>query len=406
MRLAFADPYKWEMYMSRLIAGCLPICLLFVPILARAQNVGPARGASDSGASLETIVVTGSYLRRADTESPSPVDVISAEDILKSGRTTIADVIHSLSSDNSGTLTQNFSGAMAGGASGVSLRGLTVDATLVLIDGHRMATYPLADDGQRPFVDISSLPLGIVDRVEVLKDGASAIYGSDAIAGVVNIITKKEFTGFDLATNLGSSIKADGLSQRVSATYGFGNLINDGHNVYVNVEYRHSAEIKQEDRGSYLNQLDLRPYGGSDLRGGVVQQAFPNNGTYTAVGQVAPLDRANVDTDAILPKQFMKSIRRAGFGPHLFDEWRYLDHGELGMDPSKRALNPDFVLNACRYAGASILLSRRNFGAGSSREHAQWALDEYGFRALIAPTFADIFLDNCMRNGLAAVTPS
>jgi iron complex outermembrane receptor protein len=294
MRLAFADPYKWEMYMSRLIASCVPICLLLVPVLARAQTLGPARGASDSGASLETIVVTGSYLRRADTESPSPVDVISAEDILKSGRTTIADVIHSLSSDNSGTLTQNFSGAMAGGASGVSLRGLTVDATLVLIDGHRMATYPLADDGQRPFVDISSLPLGIVDRVEVLKDGASAIYGSDAIAGVVNIITKKEFTGFDLATNLGSSIKADGLSQRVSATYGFGNLINDGHNVYVNVEYRHSAEIKQEDRGSYLNQLDLRPYGGSDLRGGVVQQAFPNNGTYTAVGQVAPLDRAAV----------------------------------------------------------------------------------------------------------------
>src|SRR5258708_9813791 len=113
----------------------------------------------------------------------------------------------------------------------------------------------------------------------------------------------------------------------------------------------------------------------------------------TLEGLVVPLDRANVDTDAILPKQFLKSIRRSGFGPHLFDEWRYLDHGELGMDPTKRALNPDFVLNASRYAGASILLSRRNFGAGSSREHAQWALDEYGFRALIAPTFADIFLD-------------
>jgi 3-isopropylmalate/(R)-2-methylmalate dehydratase small subunit len=121
-------------------------------------------------------------------------------------------------------------------------------------------------------------------------------------------------------------------------------------------------------------------------------------------GLVVPLDRANVDTDAILPKQFLKSIRRSGFGPHLFDEWRYLDHGELGMDPAKRVPNPDFVLNASRYAGASILLSRRNFGAGSSREHAQWALDEYGFRALIAPTFADIFFDNCMRNGLAAVT--
>jgi 3-isopropylmalate/(R)-2-methylmalate dehydratase small subunit len=121
-------------------------------------------------------------------------------------------------------------------------------------------------------------------------------------------------------------------------------------------------------------------------------------------GLVAPLDRANVDTDAMLPKQFMKSIRRSGFGVHLFDEWRYLDHGELGMDAAARPVNPDFVLNESRYCGASVLLTRRNFGAGSSREHAQWALEEYGFRVLIAPSFADIFLDNCMRNGIAAVT--
>jgi len=129
--------------------------------------------------------------------------------------------------------------------------------------------------------------------------------------------------------------------------------------------------------------------------------------SFTAhTGLVAPLDRANVDTDAILPKQYLKSIRRSGFGEHLFDEWRYLDRGELGMSPEQRRPNPDFVLNAARYAGASILLTRRNFGAGSSREHAQWALDQYGFRALIAPSFADIFLDNCMRNGLPAVALS
>ena len=277
-----------------IVARWISGCLLLIPLGALgavagpAGSSGPARDVSQP-ATLETIVVTGSYIRRTDTESPSPVDVINAEDILKSGRTSIADVIHSLSSDNSGTLTSNFSGAMAGGASGVSLRGLTVDATLVLVDGHRMATYPLADDGQRPFVDIGSLPLGIVDRVEVLKDGASAIYGSDAIAGVVNVITKREFTGFEASTNLGASYQADGLEQRVSATYGFGNLSNDGHNAYFNVEYRHQAEIKQEDRRSYLNQLDLRPYGGNDLRGGIVQQAPPNNGGFTAVGQVAPL---------------------------------------------------------------------------------------------------------------------
>ena len=120
-------------------------------------------------------------------------------------------------------------------------------------------------------------------------------------------------------------------------------------------------------------------------------------------GLVAPLDRANVDTDAIIPKQFLKSIKRTGFGPNLFDEWRYLDHGEPGMDNSKRPLNPDFVLNQARYQGASILLARKNFGCGSSREHAPWALDQYGFRAVIAPSFADIFFNNCFKNGLLPI---
>jgi 3-isopropylmalate/(R)-2-methylmalate dehydratase small subunit len=120
-------------------------------------------------------------------------------------------------------------------------------------------------------------------------------------------------------------------------------------------------------------------------------------------GLVAPLDRANVDTDAIIPKQFLKSIKRTGFGPNLFDEWRYLDHGEPGGDNSRRPLNPDFVLNQARYQGASILLTRKNFGCGSSREHAPWALDQYGFRAVIAPSFADIFFNNCYKNGLLPV---
>jgi 3-isopropylmalate/(R)-2-methylmalate dehydratase small subunit len=120
-------------------------------------------------------------------------------------------------------------------------------------------------------------------------------------------------------------------------------------------------------------------------------------------GLVAPLDRENVDTDAIIPKQFLKSIKRTGFGPNAFDEWRYLDHGEPGQDNSKRPLNPDFVLNQDRYKGASILLTRKNFGCGSSREHAPWALDQYGFRAIIAPSFADIFYNNCFKNGLLPI---
>jgi 3-isopropylmalate/(R)-2-methylmalate dehydratase small subunit len=120
-------------------------------------------------------------------------------------------------------------------------------------------------------------------------------------------------------------------------------------------------------------------------------------------GVVAPLDRENVDTDAIIPKQFLKSIKRTGFGPNAFDEWRYLDHGEPGQDNSKRPLNPDFVLNQPRYQGASVLLARKNFGCGSSREHAPWALQQYGFRALIAPSFADIFYNNCFKNGLLPI---
>ncbi len=118
---------------------------------------------------------------------------------------------------------------------------------------------------------------------------------------------------------------------------------------------------------------------------------------------VAPLDRSNVDTDAIIPKQFLKSIKRSGFGPNAFDEWRYLDHGEPGMDNGKRPLNPDFPLNLPRYQGAQILLTRKNFGCGSSREHAPWALEDYGFRAIIAPSFADIFFNNCYKNGLLPI---
>ena len=123
----------------------------------------------------------------------------------------------------------------------------------------------------------------------------------------------------------------------------------------------------------------------------------------THTGLVAPMDRENVDTDAIIPKQFLKSIKRTGFGPNLFDEWRYLDVGQPGMDPASRQPNPDFVLNQARYQGASILLARENFGCGSSREHAPWAIAQYGFRALIAPSFADIFFNNCFKNGLLPI---
>ena len=128
---------------------------------------------------------------------------------------------------------------------------------------------------------------------------------------------------------------------------------------------------------------------------------------FSSINSIAmPLDRANIDTDAIIPKQFLKSIKRSGFGPNLFDEWRYLDHGEPGMDNSIRPINPDFVLNNPTYSGAQILLTRRNFGCGSSREHAPWAFEDYGFRAIIAPSFADIFYNNCFKNGVLPIVLS
>ena len=120
-------------------------------------------------------------------------------------------------------------------------------------------------------------------------------------------------------------------------------------------------------------------------------------------GLVAPMDRANVDTDAIIPKQFLKSIKRSGFGQNLFDEWRYMDHGEPGVDNTRRPLNPNFVLNQARYLGATVLLARKNFGCGSSREHAPWALQQFGFKAIVAPSFADIFFNNCFKNGLLPI---
>ncbi|MEE9448298.1 MAG: 3-isopropylmalate dehydratase small subunit [Arenicellales bacterium] len=120
-------------------------------------------------------------------------------------------------------------------------------------------------------------------------------------------------------------------------------------------------------------------------------------------GLVVPIDRSNVDTDAIIPKQFLKSIKRTGFGPNLFDEWRYLDHGEPGMDNSQREINPEFVLNFPRYVGAEIMIARQNFGCGSSREHAPWALEDYGIRCVIAPSYADIFYNNCFKNGILPI---
>ena len=218
---------------------------------------------------LDRIEVTGSNIRRTDSETPSPVQVITAEDLKKSGYTSVSDVLRNITANGQGTLSQAFSQAFASGGSGIALRGLTVGATLVLINGHRTTAYPLSDDGQRSFVDISAIPFDTVERIEVLKDGASAVYGSDAIAGVVNVILKRQFVGTRATVDLGTSYQGDGGSQHIAITHGAGDLAADGHTGYVSLEYRHQSPILLVNRSAQFTNRDYRGFGGVDATPGV-----------------------------------------------------------------------------------------------------------------------------------------
>jgi iron complex outermembrane recepter protein len=217
---------------------------------------------------LETVTVTGSLIKRADFDTPSPMQVLTATDLVQSGYTSIASVLRDLPANGQGSISQSFRGAAAGGASGVALRGLTVGATLTLIDGERMVTYPLTDDGQRAFVDLSSIPFSVVDRVEVLKDGASSQYGSDAIAGVVNVILKKSFTGLQVNAEAGETSRHDGATEHVTAIGGIGDLTSDGYNAYLSLEWRHQDEIYVDNRHGLWTNLNWIPFGGVNLTPG------------------------------------------------------------------------------------------------------------------------------------------
>jgi iron complex outermembrane receptor protein len=214
---------------------------------------------------LQEIIVTGSYIPRTDSETTSPVTIITSADIVNSGLTTVADVVRTLSADNSGTLPTAFPGAFAAGASGVALRGLTVNSTLVLIDGLRAADYALPDDGVRSFVDLNSIQIGTIERVEVLKDGASSVYGADAIAGVVNIILKKSYEGFNANAEIGNSQHGGGFEKHFDFTAGKGNLDTDHYNAYFSVEYQSDNQIGVNQRGFPFNTNDYSSYGGFNL---------------------------------------------------------------------------------------------------------------------------------------------
>ncbi len=263
----------------RLLGIALPTYLagFLSPLFAQTPSTGVPEN------EMSEVVVTGSLLRRTDTETESPVTVMTAQDIQRAGLTTIADVVRSISADNSGTIPTAFGVGFAAGSSGVALRGLTVNSTLVLIDGRRAAPYALADDGQRSFVDLNTIPLDSVERVEVLKDGASSIYGADAIAGVVNVILKKQYQGAEVYAEVGKGQHPGGGTDRFTASLGKGDLDTDRFNAYFNLEYQGDSRILGTDRPFPFNTNDLSSIGGINNLAGT-PGSF--SGTTTAI--VAP----------------------------------------------------------------------------------------------------------------------
>ena len=238
---------------------------------AVAQTTSAATNeASTAAPAPQRVVVTGSLISRTDLETAAPVQVLTAQDIQRSGKTSVAELLNDLAANGAGTLGSGFSGAFANGASGVSLRGLTVGSTLVLIDGHRLAPYTLSDDSQRSFVDVSNIPFDAIDSIEVLKSGASALYGSDAIAGVVNIKLKKNFTGTRFSADSGNTQHGGGKTNRASFSTGIGDLDTDGYNTFITAEWRHQGDIKVSDRTQFgWDNPDFRSRGGRDLTLGV-----------------------------------------------------------------------------------------------------------------------------------------
>ena len=265
---------------TRLFATTTLACSALLSLTGRAAVAQTSNAASPS--TVQEVIVTGSLIRRTDVETPSPVTVLTAEKLQNSGIVTISDAIRSISADNSGTIPNAFSDGFAAGSSAVSLRGLTVNSTLVLIDGLRTSNYPLPDDGVRGFVDLNTIPFSAVEQVEVLKDGASSIYGADAIGGVVNIIMKKTFQGVDGDVELGDTERGGGFSQRYTATVGKGDLDTDHYNAYLNFEYQDDDRILVTQREFPYNTNNLTSIGGNNF------SAQPALNVGSIYGSVAP----------------------------------------------------------------------------------------------------------------------
>jgi iron complex outermembrane receptor protein len=259
----------------------MPLAVASAVAVLSMAAVNPAMAQTTSAEPApQRVVVTGSLISRTDTETAAPVQVITAQEIQRSGKTSVAELLQDLASNGAGTLGTGFSGAFANGASGVSLRGLTVGSTLVLLDGHRMAPYAIGDDSQRSFVDVSSIPFDSIERIEVQKSGASSLYGSDAVAGVVNIILKKNLTGFRASAESGNTQHGGGKTNRASLSAGKGDLDADGYNAFATVEWRKQNAIMVSDRDDQVwANRDFRGVGGNNLTLGVPTSL---NGNLTA----------------------------------------------------------------------------------------------------------------------------
>jgi len=245
---------------------------------------------------LQRVEVTGSNIKRTDTETASPVQVLTREDIERTGKQTIQEVLRGITGDNSGSIPTSFTAGFASGSSAISLRGLGVNSTLVLVNGRRMTTYGLADDGQRSFVDLNSIPLEAVERVEVLKDGASAIYGADAVGGVVNVILRKSYVGKSIGGSYGQSNRNDGQTTRAFGSIGFGDLNADKYNVFVTVEGSKQRHILSTDRG-FIGEDDLRSLGFFDTRVGAPRPWFGLRASIQTPFGVATDPNTNVRTN-------------------------------------------------------------------------------------------------------------
>ncbi|MFL6722198.1 MAG: TonB-dependent receptor plug domain-containing protein [Sphingomonas sp.] len=249
----------------------------------------------------EEIVITGTLFRRTNTETPSPVTVLSSETLARRGITTVNDAVRSISADNAGSIPTAFTNGFGGGGAAAALRGLTVNSTLTLVDGLRMVSYPLADDGQRAFVDLNTIPRVAIDRIEVLKDGASSTYGADAIGGVVNVIMRKQFNGLDANLEGGITERGDGAHYRGTILAGAGDYDAQGFNIYAGLEYERDNQILTRDRGFPFNTADLTAQGGVDLNWAPFVNGSSSMGPVAVVAPATQTDPTNPLSGAQIP---------------------------------------------------------------------------------------------------------